>query len=84
MTKYLFKVDGMYCSMCENHINDTIRNNAQVKSVKSDHKKGNVEVIAENLDINSISGALSTLGYTIDLLEESPYEKKKFSLFGKQ
>ena len=34
------EVDGMACSMCEAHINDTIRSEFPVEKVSSSHSKG--------------------------------------------
>ena len=40
MTETILKVDGMACGMCENHINDTVRNKFSVQKVTSSHTKG--------------------------------------------
>ena len=34
------KINGMACSMCENHIQDAVRNNFKVKRVSASHSKG--------------------------------------------
>ena len=39
MTRTVVGIDGMACSMCESHVNDTVRRNFHVKSVKASHKK---------------------------------------------
>ena len=70
--KYLLKIDGMYCSMCESHVNDAIRNNFKVKKVKSKHKTGDVLIEAnEPLDTNKLTNTLNSTGYKVlDLKEE--------------
>ena len=51
MTRTVVGIDGMACSMCESHVNDTVRRNFPVKSVKASHKKKQAEIIsAEPLD----------------------------------
>ena len=45
MYNYILKIDGMSCSMCEAHVNDAIRNNFDVKKVKSSHKKNETLIV---------------------------------------
>ena len=40
MIQTTIKVSGMACSMCEAHINDTIRGAFSVEKVSSSHSKG--------------------------------------------
>ena len=70
--KYLLKIDGMYCSMCESHVNDAIRNNFKVKKVKSKHKTGDVLIETnEPLDTIKLTNTLNSTGYKVlDLKEE--------------
>ena len=70
--KYLLKIDGMNCSMCESHVNDAIRNNFNIKKVKSKHKTGDVLIETnEPLDINKLTNTLNSTGYNVlDLKEE--------------
>ena len=37
--KITLEIDGMMCGMCENHVNDAIRNEFTVKKVTSSHTK---------------------------------------------
>lgn len=46
MTRTVVGIDGMACSMCESHVNDTVRRNFHVKSVKASHKKKQAEIIS--------------------------------------
>ena len=48
MIKTTLSVEGMACGMCESHINDAIRRNFNVKSVKSSHKKKFTEIVSED------------------------------------
>ncbi len=80
MTEYIFTVKGMACEMCENHINDAVRQIAETKSVKSSRKKEETVVIAENLDTEKVCKAIRNLGYDVNGVLERPYQKR--SLFG--
>ena len=65
MIKTTVKVDGMMCGMCESHINDAIRNNFDVKKVKSSHKKGLTIVKSEQpLDMEKVKKVIADTGYT--------------------
>ncbi len=70
--KYILKIDGMYCSMCESHVNDAIRNNFQVKKVKSKHKTGDVLIETINpIDLEKLTNILNSTGYKVlDLKED--------------
>ena len=84
MIKTTLKIDGMMCSMCESHINDTVRSACNIKSVKSSHSKGTTEIISERpLDEFALREAIGKTGYKVLNIQSTPYEKKRFSLFGK-
>ena len=78
MKEYIFTVNGMACQMCENHINDAVRRNANVISVKSDRKKNSVTIVADSLDTDLITAKIKELGYTVGGVSEQSYEKKSF------
>ena len=84
MIKTTVGIDGMMCSMCEAHVNDTIRKAFEVKSVKSSHKIGETEIISENpIDEDKLRKAMEPTGYAVTAISSQPYEKKKlFGLFG--
>lgn len=85
MTKTVLKIDGMICSMCESHVNDIIRQTFRVKKVQSSHSKGITEIISENpLDEKELTEAVGKTGYKVLEITASPYEKKRFSLFGRK
>lgn len=66
MYNYILKIDGMSCSMCESHVNDMIRNNFDVKKVKSSHKKNETLIVSNNkLDEEKLKDILHKNGYEI-------------------
>jgi len=84
MVKTTLKIDWMMCSMCEAHINDTVRSACKIRSVKSSHSKGTTEIISDSpLDEASLKEAIGKTGYKVLDIQSTPYEKKRFSLFGK-
>ena len=85
MVKTVLTIDGMACGMCESHVNDAIRNALRVKKVTSSHAKGETEILSEEpLSEEALHRVLDGTGYTITAIRSEPYEKKKFSLFGKK
>ncbi len=77
MTKTTLKINGMACSMCETHMNDTIRKNFSVKSVRSSYQKGESVVISkEPLDETKLKKAIADTGYQVTAITVEPYEKK--------
>ena len=84
MTKTILKIDGMMCGMCESHVNDAIRKAFRVQKVTSSHTKKETEIISEEpLDEELIQKTITETGYELKGIESEPYEKKRFSLFGK-
>lgn len=65
MIQTTIKVSGMACSMCEAHINDTIRGAFSVEKVSSSHSKGETVIVSkEPLDENALRAAIDATGYT--------------------
>ena len=65
MIQTTIKVSGMACSMCEAHINDTIRGVFSVEKVSSSHSKGETVIVSkEPLDENALRAAIDATGYT--------------------
>lgn len=84
MIKTTLIIDGMMCAMCESHINDTIRQSFRIKKVSSSHTKGTTEIISDApLDEAALRDAVGKTGYKVLDCKEEPYEKKRFSLFGR-
>lgn len=68
MKKIYLNVEGMMCSMCEAHVNDIIRKTTKVKKVKSNHKKNEALIIAEDdSNLDKIIEAIKSLGYNCSL-----------------
>ena len=79
MVKVTLKIDGMSCGMCESHINDTIRSHFRVKKVKSSHKKGMTEIIAEEAPSEEeLRRVIDPTGYTLREYSTEAAEKKAF------
>ena len=87
MVKTTLDIEGMGCSMCEAHINNVIRSNFKVKSVKSSHKKNTTEIIsADPLDEELIKGKIGETGYEVKgvKVEEHSSSGGIFGLFSKK
>ncbi len=69
------------CGMCENHINDAIRNAFKVKKTSSSHSQNMTVIISkEPLDENALRETIDKTGYKLISIKSEPYEKK--GLFG--
>ena len=85
MIKTTLTIDGMMCPMCESHVNDTIRQHFNIKNVSSSHTKGITEIISVSpLDEKALREAVGKTGYKVLEVKTEPYEKKRFSLFGRK
>ena len=82
MVKTIVKIDGMMCSMCESHINETIRKAVpDAKKVQSSHKKGESSFLTEYIpDEGTLKNAIEATGYHFLSLHTEPYVKK--GIFG--
>ena len=68
----VLEIDGMMCPMCESHINEAIRNNFSVKSVKSNHKTGITQIESEEpLDEERVRAVIKETGYTLNKIAVS-------------
>lgn len=82
MIQTIVKVSGMACSMCEAHINDTIRGTFSVEKVSSSHSKGETVILSkEPLDENLLRAAIEATGYTAGEIKTKTYEKKAGNLW---
>lgn len=78
MIKTTLTIDGMMCGMCENHVNEAIRNNLKITSVKSSHSKGITEIISDSeLDEEKIKSIIKETGYELKGIETTEAEKRK-------
>ena len=85
MIQTTIKVSGVACSMCEAHINDTIRGAFSVEKVSSSHSKGETVIVSkEPLDENALRAAIDATGYTAGEIRVAPYEKKGLFSFLKK
>ena len=85
MIQTTVQVSGMACSMCEAHINDTIRTAFPVEKVSSSHSKGETVILSqEPLDENALRAAIDATGYTAVEIHAETYEKKGLFHFGKK
>ncbi len=77
MYKTTVKIDGMACSMCESHVNDSIRTKLNVRKVTSSHKKNIAEIISEEpIDADTLHSVLDPTGYRVLDVQCEPYIKK--------
>ena len=82
MVETVLGIDGMMCDMCEVHINDVVRKNFAVKSVKSNHRKGSCTIVSEDpLDEEALRAAIADTGYELTSLESGPQKKRGFLPF---
>lgn len=85
MVETILKVNGMMCGMCESHINEVVRKNAQVNKVTSSHTKGETVILSEEpVDVEKLKAAIAETGYTVVGAQSKPYEKKGFFSFFKK
>ena len=78
MHKYILKIDGMRCGMCECHVDDVIRKNFKdAKKVKSSHIKGESSFISKD-DINEFDfhNVFDPTGYRIEGIKKIEVVKK--------
>lgn len=77
MKRYVVKIDGMMCGMCEAHVSDVIRKNFNVKKVKASHMKREAEIIAENeIDREQLAATVASQGYKVKEITEEEYVKR--------
>ena len=83
MLKYILKIDGMMCGMCEAHINDAVRKNFPVKKVSSSHTKGETVILSEQrLDEDALRACINETGYTAGTVSSAEEDEKR-GLFGR-
>ena len=85
MIRTTVKISGMACSMCEAHINDTIRRTFSVEKVSSSHTKGETVILSrEPLDEAALRTAIDATGYTVGEIRAAPDERKGLFSFLKK
>lgn len=79
----IVQVDGMACSMCESHINETVRKAFPVKKVTSSHTKGETVILSERpISEEELRRAIGQTGYQVRAVKTEPYEKRGLFHFG--
>ena len=80
MRKTTVKIDGMMCSMCENHLCDAIRRAfPSAKNVAASRRKGEASFLTEQaVDAALLRQAVDATGYRCLGVESAPYEKKRW------
>ncbi len=86
MLKITLKIEGMACGMCENHVNNTVRQAfPKVKKVSSSHTKGETIIITD-MDISdeTLHNSINPTGYTVLSVQRESYEKKGLFHLGRK
>lgn len=79
MNKYVLKINGMRCGMCEAHVQNEIRKSINVKKVKASHIKNELIIITElELRENDFHNVLDKTGYEIKSYKKEVALKKLF------
>ncbi len=66
MKKYVFKVEGMMCGMCEKHVTAAVQKCTGVQNVTSSHIAGTTEVISDEvINVDSVKAAIAEEGYKV-------------------
>lgn len=82
MEKITLQIEGMMCGMCENHVNDAIRNAFDVKKVTSSHTKKTTVIETEStISDDALKAVIDKTGYTLNGISREEGEKK--GLFSK-
>ena len=77
MYKTTVQVKGMMCGMCENHVNDAVRNAFNPKKVSSSRTDNETVIISkEILDIEAVRKTIADTGYEVGEIRTEEYEKK--------
>ena len=85
MIQTTVRISGMACSMCEAHINDTIRRAFSVEKVPSYHTKGETVILSrEPLDEAALRAAVDATSYMAGEIRAAPYERKGLFSFLKK
>ena len=84
MKKYTFKVEGMMCGMCENHVTEAVQKTAKAKKIETSKDRGETVFTADNADVEAVKKAIEEEGYkVVDVKEEECESKGLFSFLKK-
>ena len=77
MYKYIIKIDGMMCGMCECHVDDLIRKNFDSKKVKSSHTKNEASFISkDDITESDFHNVFDPTGYRVEDVKKIEVVKK--------
>lgn len=84
MFETTIQIEGMMCTHCENHIQDTLRKAFNPKKVKASSGKKVATMLTESeVSEEDVHKAIDPTGYRVLGVECKPYVKKGFFHFGK-
>ncbi len=77
MMKYVLKIDGMRCSMCEAHVCDILRRNIPgAKKVHASHAKGEATFFSEDeIQLSEATAQIEATGYRVLSTQTLPAKK---------
>ncbi len=78
MNRITLKIEGMACTMCEAHMNETVRKTVpEARKVSSSFQKGETVFLLDgSFDRDRLMQAVNDTGYTCKDIVIEPYEKK--------
>ena len=83
MIETIVNIEGMNCSMCEEHMNKAIKQAFGVKKVASSHQKNKTIILSINpIDVAKLESVVKEAGYTFCGIH-SETKKKTLFYFGK-
>lgn len=86
MIEIVLTLDGVMCEKCESRVNEAVKHDPKVKSVKTSHVTGECTVVcADDIDRDRIISAIEAEGVKVIGTIEKSCERKGFfaKLFGK-
>ena len=79
MIKITVQVEGMWCGMCEAHVNDAVRKvfSRSIKKVVSSYHKGETVILAsDDMDEEKVKQAIDASVYDAVSVTKEPYSRK--------
>ena len=81
MIRTVAEVDGMFCSMCESRVSESIMKNLPVRKVRVSRKKKEAVILSDRpLDEEDVRKCIEDMGYDAGKITSEEYERK--GLFG--
>ena len=81
MIRTVIEVDGMFCSMCESRVSETILKVLPARKARADRKKKEAVILSEDpLDEKALRKCIEDAGYDTGKITSEEYKKK--GLFG--